>query len=273
MKILATDLDRTLLPNGSWPEDPDAIDLFNKLTEQHGVHVVYVTGRNLALSEDAIQQYGIRYPHVLIGDVGTSIRKYDRGRWHDDEGWGQLVRQRSPRWNAVAIRDAVADIAGLVEQEREHCGVFKQSYYVDHQNSTVILETVDAHVKDRFDEVIVYSFDSQTGKGLLDFLPKSATKQTALEYIASELGVDVADVVFCGDSGNDVLPLTAGFSGVLVRNADEQLVSRVMQAAKSDPDLRIYHAKGGVKNLNGYYTSGVIEGAYHYGLFGQPGAQ
>jgi hypothetical protein len=65
-----------------------------------------------------------------------------------------------------------------------------------------------------------------------------------------------------------VLPLTAGFCGVLVRNADEQLVSRVMQAAESNPDLRIYHAEGGFKNLSGYYTSGVIEGAYHYGLFG-----
>ena len=269
MKILATDLDRTLLPNGSWPEDPGAIDLFYELTEQHDVHVVYVTGRNLALSEDALHQYGIRYPHVLIGDVGTSIRKYQAGHWHDDEGWGQPVRQRSPCWNAEAIRDSVAGIAGLVEQEREHCGPFKQSHYVDHQNNTVILETVDAHVKDRFDEVIVYSFDSQSGKGLLDFLPNSATKQTALEYIASELGGHIAEVVFCGDSGNIVLPLTAGFPGILVRNADEQLVSRVMQAAESSPDLRIYHAKGGFKNLSGYYTSGVIEGAYHYGLFGQ----
>ena len=269
MKILATDLDRTLLPNGSWPEDPGAIDLFNELTEKHGVHVVYVTGRNLALSESAIRQYGIRYPHVLIGDVGTSIRKYEQDRWIDDEGWGQLVRQRSPRWNAEGIRNAVAGIDGLVEQEREHCGPFKQSYYVDHDNSTVILEAVDTLVKDQFDEAIIYSFDSQSGKGLLDFLPDSATKQTALEYIAVELGADIADVVFCGDSGNDVLPLTAGFCGVLVRNADEQLVSRVMRAAESNPDLRIYHAEGGFKNLSGYYTSGVIEGAYHYGLFGQ----
>ena len=30
MRILATDLDRTLLPNGSWPPDPGAIDLFNE---------------------------------------------------------------------------------------------------------------------------------------------------------------------------------------------------------------------------------------------------
>ena len=29
MKILATDLDRTLLPNGSWEPDEEAIGLFN----------------------------------------------------------------------------------------------------------------------------------------------------------------------------------------------------------------------------------------------------
>ena len=74
MKILATDLDRTLLPNGSWPPDPGAIDQFNELTERHEVLVVYVTGRNLRLTEDAIREYGIRHPHVLIGDVGTSRR-------------------------------------------------------------------------------------------------------------------------------------------------------------------------------------------------------
>jgi len=49
MKILATDLDRTLLPNGRWESDEEAISLFNALTEKHGVLVVYVTGRNLLL--------------------------------------------------------------------------------------------------------------------------------------------------------------------------------------------------------------------------------
>ena len=112
-----------------------------------------------------------------------------------------------------------------------------------------------------------YSFDSQSGDGLLDFLPNSATKQTALEYIAEEFGEDKADVVFCGDSGNDVFPLTAGFSGVLVRNADDQLVANVKQASEKNPGLKLYFAKGDFKGLNGYYTSGVIEGAYHYGIF------
>ncbi len=88
MKILATDLDRTLLPNGSWPPDSGAIDLFNELTEKHDVLVVYVTGRNLNLAENAIREYGIRYPHVLIGDVGTSIRKYEQGDWKPDSWLG-----------------------------------------------------------------------------------------------------------------------------------------------------------------------------------------
>ncbi len=266
MKILATDMDRTLLPNGSWESDSNAIPLFNELTEKHGVLVVYVTGRNLDLSEKAIDEYGVRHPDILIGDVGTSIRKYADGEWTFDKGWIAHVRQSSPRWDAAAIKSAVEGIDGLREQEPEHLNPFKQSYYADHSRKDEILKAVDERVKGRFDEVIVYSFDSQDGKGLLDFLPDSATKQTALEYVAEEYCCEKQDVVFCGDSGNDIFPLTAGFCGVLVRNADDQLVKSVKKAMEANDDLRVYFAKGGFMGLSGYYASGVIEGAFHYGI-------
>ena len=266
-KILATDLDRTLLPNGRWPKDAGAIELFNELTEQHDVCVIYVTGRSLGLTEAAIDEFGVRHPHVLISDVGTAIRRFDDGGWEADKGWEAHVRRTSPGWDAEAVRLSLDGIDGLVEQEREHCGPFKQSYYVDHAGRDAILESVDQRVKGRFDEVIIYSFDSESGDGLLDLLPQSATKQTALEYISEELGVAKTEVVFCGDSGNDVYPLTAGFRGVLVRNADDQLVAGVNQALEDDPDVVVYFARGGCQGLNGYYTGGVIEGAYHYGLF------
>jgi sucrose-6F-phosphate phosphohydrolase len=268
MKILATDMDRTLLPNGHWQADDDAIDLFNRLTREFDVQVVYVTGRNLDLTEAAIAEYGVRHPDVLIGDVGTTIRQYREGQWRFDQGWSEHVHRASPRWEARAIRAAVAGIEGLREQEPEHQNAFKQSYYVDHAARDAVLAAVEERVKGRYDEVIVYSFDSLDGKGLLDFLPASATKQTALEYVAQEFGCAHRDVVFCGDSGNDIFPLTAGFSGVLVRNADEQLVEQVRRAMANDPDLRVYFARGGFMGLNGYYASGVIEGAYHWGLFG-----
>lgn len=267
MKILATDLDRTLLPNGSWPADAQAITMFNELTaSQDDLLVVYVTGRNLALSQQAIEEYGIRYPDVLIGDVGTSIRRYSDGAWEMDAGWAAQVHKTSPRWDAAAVRAAFTEMQGMREQEREHCSDFKQSYYVDHARSEQVLRSVEERVKGKFDEVIVYSYDSQSGDGLLDFLPQSATKQTALEFVASELGVPKADTVFCGDSGNDIFPLTAGFCGVLVRNADEQLVENVRSAMAADPQLRVYFANGGYRGLNGYYTGGVLEGAFHYGV-------
>ncbi|MBK1701072.1 HAD-IIB family hydrolase [Thiococcus pfennigii] len=267
MKILATDLDRTLLPNGHWPADEGAIARFNDLTERHGITVVYVTGRNLPLAERAIADYGVRHPSILIGDVGTTIRRYEDGAWSFDDGWVGHVKRTSPRWNAAALREAIADVDGIAEQEDEHLNQFKQSYYVDHARRDEVLAAVDARVKGRYDEVIIYSYDSQTGKGLLDVLPDSATKRTALEYVCEALGVPKHEAVFCGDSGNDIFPLTAGFSGVLVRNADDQLVANVRQAMAQYPDLRVYFARGGRDGLSGYYTSGVIEGAYHYGLF------
>lgn len=267
MRILATDLDRTLLPNGSWPEDPGAIALFNELTEQHDVLVVYVTGRNLALTEQAINDFGIRHPHVLIGDVGTSMRTWQAQGWLHNEAWDEYVRRANPAWDPAAIRGVLDGIEGLAEQERAHCGPFKQSYYVDHANREAVLDVVTERVQGHYDEAMVYSFDSQSGKGLLDLLPRSANKQTALEFLAEESGVASAEVVFCGDSGNDLQPLTAGFCGVLVRNADEQLVAGVREAMARRPDLRAYFAQGGCRGLNGYYTGGVIEGAYHYGIF------
>ena len=267
VKILATDLDRTLLPNGPWEGDGEAIGLFNELTDEHDTLVVYVTGRNLDLTERAIQQYGVRYPDVLCGDVGTTIRRYEQGRWQSDEGWVAHVQRTSPRWDASAIKRAVAGVPGIREQEPEHQNPFKQSYYVDHDRRDSVLREVDAQVKGKFDEVIVYSFDSVDDKGLIDFLPASATKQTALEYVAESHGCPHEDVVFCGDSGNDIFPLTAGFCGVLVRNADDQLVAKVKEALAQNPALRVYFAKGDFMGLSGYYTSGVIEGAYHYGLF------
>ena len=266
MKILATDLDRTLLPNGRWEADGEAISIFNDLTEQQGVLVVYVTGRNLSLTERAIEEFGVRFPSVLCGDVGTTIRKREHGQWKIDTGWTAHVQHASPRWNAAAIKHLVAGVDGLKEQAREHQNQFKQSYDVDLSKKGEVLRVITELVAGKFDEVTVYSVDSQANKGLVDFLPASATKRAAVEYVADDYGTPRGEVVFCGDSGNDIFPLTADFSGVLVRNADDQLVENVKKAMRDNPALKVYFAKGNFRGLSGYYTSGVIEGAYHYGV-------
>jgi hypothetical protein len=48
-----------------------------------------------------------------------------------------------------------------------------------------------------------------------------------------------------------------------LRNADDQLVANVKEVMEENPDLKVYFVKGDFKGLKGYYTSGVIEGAWH----------
>ena len=49
--------------------------------------------------------------------------------------------------------------------------------------------------------------------------------------------------------------------------AMDRAADSVRQAVEADPSLTVYFATGARQGLSGYYTSGVIEGAYHYGLF------
>jgi hydroxymethylpyrimidine pyrophosphatase-like HAD family hydrolase len=98
LKILATDLDRTLLPNGSREADSEAIDPFSELTEKRGVLVVYVTVRNLVPTENATRGYEVGYPDILCGDIGTSIIKYGNGEWKFDDVWVAMSCAQGQEW-------------------------------------------------------------------------------------------------------------------------------------------------------------------------------
>ena len=71
--LLCTDLDRTLLPNGSAPESPGARERFARLAAHPEVTLVYVTGRDQARVDEALATWLVPAPDLLIGDVGTTI--------------------------------------------------------------------------------------------------------------------------------------------------------------------------------------------------------
>ena len=67
MKILATDLDRTLIPNGHWEADESAIPLFNELTEKHDPLVVdkWFTVQAMSRAEDSVER--------VIGELSCQL--------------------------------------------------------------------------------------------------------------------------------------------------------------------------------------------------------
>jgi hypothetical protein len=112
---------------------------------------------------------------------------------------------------------------------------------------------------------LIWSVDEMNHIGLLDVLPRDATKLHAIRFLMKRKDFDVAHTVFAGDSGNDLPVLTSGLQAVLVRNAIEPVRAHALQAvAAAGRAERLYLAAGGFLGMNGNYSAGVLEGLAHF---------
>lgn len=99
---LCNDLDRTLLPNGPQPESAAAGERFNQLVEHSGVTLVYITGRDQVLIEQAIDEYQLPKPAYVIANVGSTIYELQPASWIHWEKWQQEI---SPDWKGKSHED------------------------------------------------------------------------------------------------------------------------------------------------------------------------
>ena len=116
--LLCTDLDRTLLPNGPQAESPGARDKFRQLVDENGVTLVYVTGRDRGLVEQALDEYQLPHPDYVIADVGSTVYQLEQGSWLHWDKWQDEI---SPDWNGrthAEIASLLTDLPSLKLQEQ-----------------------------------------------------------------------------------------------------------------------------------------------------------
>jgi len=265
--LLCTDLDRTLLPNGDQPESEQARPTFKRLAQHPELSLAYVTGRHRALVLDAIKEYQLPTPDYVIGDVGSSIYIVNDGQWHADEDWQATI---APDWHGLhhdELAQLFSDITELRLQEKEKQNTFKLSYYtspdipVDSLQTRMlqILETRGIHAN------IIWSIDEQLRLGLLDILPRSASKLHAIEFLIQRRGYDQQRTVFAGDSGNDLLVLGSHIRAVLVANASDDVRTEALRLSQiNGTATALYLARGAWYGMNGNYSAGIMEGLAHY---------
>ncbi len=270
MFVIATDLDRTLIPNGNQPYD-ESMDRFSKIVHDYDCPLIYVTGRDLALTKEGMGRYNLPEPKYLVGEVGTKIYRYSKGEFTEDTEWIDELRKRTEGWSIDAFQETVAKFQDVRLQEEERQNAFKLSYYIDKPSgSEPLVEAITSAIESICkNATIVYSVDETHNLGLLDILPAQGTKVDGLEYIKEKEGYNFDDVIYSGDSGNDLLPLTHGFSAILVANAIGEVKEQAARICgeKGITD-RLYIAKG-IGKLNGNYVSGIIEGLIHFGRIGR----
>jgi len=274
---LCTDLDRTLLPNGLQKSDPQAIPLLRKLVQQKDITLVYVTGRDKKLVEQAIEEYDLPIPDHAITDVGTQIYRIsanntaDKYSWESDDNYQQYLQKDWDSNNLNPIMTQLAAVSELQLQEPEKQSEYKLSYYTDGQADDPLLSQ---KVKKACDASglacnIIISHDETTDTGLLDILPAAASKYHAIRFLMDKYSIVRKDIIFCGDSGNDMEVAVSEIPSVLVNNTQLAVKQHAQQLAEQNHHAeQLYIAKGDFYGLNGCYCSGILEGlAYYYAEF------
>ena len=265
--LLCTDLDRTLLPNGPQAESSGARTKFRQLVTQPGVNLVYVTGRDRRLVEDAIDEYQLPHPEYVIADVGSTIYEIQQHDWRHWDKWQQEI---SPDWAGKShdqMHSLFSSSLLLKLQEDTKQNTYKLSYYVsleaDHE--ALMSEMHSILVSNKIRASLIWSIDELAGTGLLDVLPASANKRHAIEFLMKQLGFDLSNTIFAGDSGNDVAVLTSPIRSVLVANASSDVRDEAKQLALNLGQIdALYFAHGGFFGMNGNYSAGILEGVAHY---------
>ena len=265
--LLCTDMDRTVIPNGVQPESAKARSHLAPLGNDPRVTLVYVTGRHRQLVEKAIQIYKLPTPNYVITDVGTRIYQIDKGEWLPFTAWEDEIQQEWGEWNHLQLRELLRDLNDLQLQETSKQNTHKLSYYI---SLYVPRESLFATVQQRLTErgvaaSLTYSVDEPRGVGLLDILPKSATKLHAIEFLREHLRLRLSNVVFAGDSGNDLPVMASNIPSVLVANAADEIKQSALQQAQVQGNQQaLYLAQSGWRGMNGNYSAGLLEGVCHF---------
>lgn len=265
--LLCTDLDRTLLPNGTQPESPLARETFARLAARADVALVYVTGRHRALVQQAIKCYSLPQPDLVISDVGTRIYDLRPGNWDTWQDWESEI---APDWAGMSNADLhqlFQNLKPLQLQEREKQNTHKLSYYVSlHENETELMDEMQQRLQQhRIQASLIWSIDEPAAIGLLDVLPRGATKLHAIQFLRERLGYRLEDTLFAGDSGNDLPVLTSPIPSVLVANASDTVRDTAVSGAQESGNTpALYCAGGGFIGMNGNYSAGILEGVAHY---------
>jgi sucrose-6F-phosphate phosphohydrolase len=236
-KLLVTDIDGTLVG------DAAATRRLSALLEGLREHVIvaYATGRTLRQCEDLATDPDLFQPDVWVTEVGAAIRYAEQG---PDEAWRARM---AANWHRDTVVQVVAGWSELTPQPPIADGPFKVPFRIAPHHAAVVLPMLEAQLREAGTPArLVYSSQRD-----LDIIPAVAGKGPAVLHLARRFGLEIGDVLACGDSANDRDMLVLGGPAVVVSNAHAELTESGL------PET--------VLRARGAFADGVIEAL---GVFG-----
>lgn len=264
-RVLATDLDGTFIPLPENSDNRDALSTFYQAQAQHQMGLVYATGRHLDSTLAAMQEHGLPPSDWIVCDVGTSIYHCQNSDYLPFAPYQDFLTERTYGIDRAAVESVLHPIDGLVLQAPERQQRFKISYVTAARDVESLATLASQYLANAgLPYACLASLNPFHPEGLVDVLPLGTSKASALIWLASHADFTPDDVIFAGDSGNDLAALTCGFRAIIVANAAAGLADRVAEAlAARGLSRQLFRASLPA-------TSGVLQGCRHFQLLPPP---
>ena len=260
-KVLATDLDGTLIP---LPGINDNLISLGKLGEELSasrIKLVYATGRHFESVREAMAEYQLPVPEWIVCDVGSSIFESVDGAFEPYLPYEKHLKDLAEGFDRSVVEQLLREIEPLKPQPEDHQQALKISYECHSDLVDLLVTQVnDLLAEKRLPFACMGSLDPFLNCGLLDVMPKGVSKASALLWLSEHADFMPDEVVYAGDSGNDLAALISGFRAIIVANHSVGLRQKVLDSLGPRELVdRAYFSKGTA-------TSGVLEGCRHHKL-------
>lgn len=261
-KVLATDLDGTLIPLPNSPNNQQALLEISKGFSEKKFNLIYCTGRHFTSVMDAVHEYQLPKPEWIICDVGTSVFHNENGNFEEFAEYEKHLSELTVESSREEIESLLEGLEGLMLQQEDHQRPFKISYECASDSTDDLVSRVAELLKDfKIPFEASGSIDPFLDCGLIDLLPSGVSKAYALKWLANHAGYNPEEVVYAGDSGNDLPALTSGCRAILVANSSKGLLGKVEGKLRANNKIKNLFTAGETA------TSGVLQGLKHFGFY------
>ena len=249
--LFVTDLDDTLLG------DDFALKALNDKLEQHRqqyqTKIVYTTRRSFYSYQILARAKSLLTPDALLTSGGTEIY-FHLEQTELDREWSEIIAQGWHREQILAIANRFPQLQLQPQSEQNP---FKISYYLSHPIAeTIIAQLRTALAEQGFNIKYIYHAEQD-----LDLLPPKLDQGLAVRFLRSKWQVTSERTVTCGDSESDIDLFSGEENGIIVGNAQPEL----LQWYQDNQRKSLYHAQKA-------FAGGILEGLQYFAFFPKLGS-
>ncbi|MBQ7067398.1 MAG: HAD family phosphatase [Lachnospiraceae bacterium] len=256
VKLIATDVDGTLVKDSSKEVDERYIEVIKRLTDK-GIYFIVASGRQYGSIRKMFEQAGNELlfigengAHIVINGETVSMTKMDRAYVE-----GIMVDLRSyykdnchvvaSTTNGCLIESKDESFIRLMSEEYRNDVRLTKDILAEGQDILKLAIYKKGGIRHIGESYLIPKWKDKVktcmaGEEWVDFMDFSVDKGNALQFVQRKLGISPEETMAFGDNNNDLGLLQAAGESYAVENAVKELKEKAKYICKGYEELGVY---------------------------------